>query len=269
LHPELSSHPAKQVAPKPLEALVLSENCSRHEAHEKKRQCRRAEVAGCWSPPRPKTTSRTKANSKQEQLPAAILSGSLQVLVAIANSTQQPRKHKHPPARGERKQGELIWRSPPSRGADLAISGHGEARNAAAVPRESWVNASRAAARRGGGARVAWGRGDLRRGVGERRKGTTTPRACVLLFAAACETLYRNDRQMAMPAVMRVGTRHPRARVVVADPVSCCRSKMGSGPMVRWLGSVPFASSGGGLGFGSSNVTARYCIFSLLFSLRL
>jgi hypothetical protein len=24
--------------------------------------------------------------------------------------------------------------------------------------------------------------------------------------AAACETLYRNDRQMAMPAVMRVGT---------------------------------------------------------------
>jgi hypothetical protein len=93
--------------------------------------------------------------------------------------------------------------------------------------------------------------------------------ACVLLFAAACETLYRNDRQMAMPAVMRVGTRHPRARVVVADPVSCCRSKMGSGPMARWLGSVPFASSGGGLGFGSSNVTARYCIFSLLFSLRL
>jgi hypothetical protein len=69
--------------------------------------------------------------------------------------------------------------------------------------------------------------------------------ACVLLFAAACETLYRNDRQMAMPAVMRVGTRHPRARVVVADPVSCCRSKMGSGPMARWSGREPFASSGG------------------------
>jgi hypothetical protein len=40
-----SSHRVKRVTPRPLEALVLRENCSRHEAHDERRQCRRDEVA--------------------------------------------------------------------------------------------------------------------------------------------------------------------------------------------------------------------------------